>query len=241
MEPGASALTCALRATATPSLLALHSLHLCFAHTALQLEGDTIHQLLAFLSEVGPLLAAQPAAPPAMGSPQAIADALRQQDATVVALTELAAGSTATARGSSGGADVAGPQAAQSQTRPRAIVLAGVVLAPLRLVFSFAAPRDRALRAPRGTTTMAKIPIMLLSAAGVSCANFTVRQFESGDRGKRPQEVVEAYTGLVKEAVFTVRTCAASFALATLRSAVPLVQVWSALWYVSLCNTKSIK
>jgi hypothetical protein len=46
---------------------------------------------------------------------------------------------------------------------------------------------------------------MLLSAAGVSCANLTVSAFDSGSQALSPAKVQAQYIDLVKEAVFMVR------------------------------------
>ena len=199
MEKGALAMSTALRARVTPGHLAIESLDVSFAHAALQLEGDTIHALLAFLRQISPLLAGNgsgtlPAATAGLGDVPG-----GEGNDTLAALHKLT-----NAPGHSDVQATGGYGVAQAQQQQQ-VTLRRISVSGLRLVFSFAAPRDRALRVPSGGNTLSRVPVMLLSAAGVTCANFTVRTFNSGEHAQRVSDVVGQYTGLVKEAVFTVR------------------------------------
>jgi hypothetical protein len=183
MQPGACAVRAVLNARATAADVALHSLDISFAYAALQLEGDQIQQTLDFLAAVAPLLKSRPAPP------------------RLHALTTSAALNALATAG-----------AWSNPPRRPQVSVARVTTAPLRLVFSFAAPTDGAFHRKRYDTTFSKLPAMLLSAAGVSCATFTVREFEIGVHAQSVAEVAAQYTGLVKEAVFSVcdllATCA---------------------------------
>lgn len=175
MQPGACAVRAVLTGRVSAAAVTLHSLDISFAYAALQLEGDQIHQTLAFLAAVMPLLKTPPASPP------------RHRPTTAAALRDLAT-----------------PGARSTPPRRTPISIAHVTTAPLRLVFSFAAPTDGAFHRKRDVTTLSKVPAMLLSAAGVSCATFTVREFESSSHAQSVAAVAAQYTGLVKEAVFSV-------------------------------------
>ena len=81
-----------------------------------------------------------------------------------------------------------------------------MAVSQLRCIFTFAAPTDSTLRGHgRAGGAASVVPIMLLSASGVSCANFTVSAFDSGGHARAAADVQSQYLHLVKEAVFLVR------------------------------------
>jgi hypothetical protein len=165
----------------TTSALTVQQLRLACGHIAMQLEGDSLYEALGFLSDIATLLPR-----PGHLSPPHPASA-----------TDLPSTLCLLAKAPS--------SAGACQQAPQQVHLCNVTVSRLQCIFSLAAPTDKTRRgSKRSGNLAARIPIMLLSAAGVSCANLTVRPFDSGPLALSAAKVQARYTNLVKEAIFMV-------------------------------------